>query len=64
MASLDKVQIPQNSGFELKRAIELANLLEVAYDEYEVWDYRQTKHLPENLPPNAFIKKWRQKSNY
>ncbi len=55
MASLDKVQIPQNSGFELKRAMELANLLEVAYDEYEVWDYRQTKHLPEKLPPNAFI---------
>jgi hypothetical protein len=55
MASLDKVQIPQDSGFELKRAMELANLLEVAYDEYEVWDYRQTKHLPEELPPNAFI---------
>jgi hypothetical protein len=55
MASLNKVQIPQNSGFELKCAMELANLLEVSYDEYEVWDYRQTKHLPEELPPNAFI---------
>jgi triacylglycerol lipase len=55
MTPIDKVQIPQDSGFELKRAMELANLLEVAYDEYEVWDFRQTEHLSEKLPPNEFI---------
>lgn len=55
MNLIDKIQIPQNSGFEPNRAMELANLLEVAYDEYEVWDYRQAMHLPEKLPPNEFI---------
>jgi hypothetical protein len=55
MTPIDKVQIPQNSGFDPKRAMELANLIEVAYDEYEVWDFRQTEHLPEKLPPNEFI---------
>jgi hypothetical protein len=55
MTPIDKVQITQNSGFDPKRAMELANLIEVAYDEYEVWDFHQTEHLPEKLPPNEFI---------
>jgi hypothetical protein len=57
MTPIDKVQIPQDSGFELKRAMELANLLEVAYDEYEVWDFRQTNlaNEPIKLPPKELI---------
>ncbi len=57
MTPIDKVQIPQGSGFELKRAMELANLLEVAYDEYEVWDFRQTNlaNKPIKLPPKELI---------
>lgn len=57
MTPIDKVQIPQNSGFDSKRAMELANLLEVAYDEYEVWDYRQTNlaNQPIELPPEELI---------
>jgi hypothetical protein len=37
--------------------MELANLLEVAYDEYEVWDYRQTnlENAPIKLPPQELI---------
>ena len=50
MTPIEKVQIPQNSGFDPKRAMELANLIEVAYDEYEVWDYRQT-NLANKLTP-------------
>jgi hypothetical protein len=57
MTPIDKVQIPQDSGFDPNRAMELANLLEVAYDEYEVWDYRQTnlENAPIKLPPQELI---------
>jgi hypothetical protein len=57
MTPIDKVQIPQGSGFEIKRAMELVNLLEVAYDEYEVWDYRQTNLANKliELPPEKII---------
>ncbi len=57
MTPIDKVQIPQNSGFDPNRAMELANLLEVAYDEYEVWDYRQTNLANEliELPPKELV---------
>ncbi|MBD0346278.1 MAG: hypothetical protein ICV63_15940, partial [Coleofasciculus sp. Co-bin14] len=57
MTPIDKVQIPQDSGFDPNRAMELANLLEVAYDEYEVWDYRQTNlaNEPIKLPPQELI---------
>lgn len=57
MTSINKVQIPQNSGFDLQRAMELANLLVVAYDEYEVRDYQEA-NLQANerkLPPNDFL---------
>jgi len=55
MDPINKVQFSKESGFDLKRAMELANLLEVAYDEYAVWDYRQTKRLSQELPPTSFI---------
>lgn len=55
MVSIEKVQIPQDSEFDLQRSMELANLIEVAYNDYEVWDNNQAKHLPEELPPNKFI---------
>lgn len=55
MTLINKVQFSKESGFDLKRAMELANLLEVAYDEYAVWDYCQTKLLLQELPPNTFI---------
>jgi hypothetical protein len=57
MTPIEKVQIPQGSGFDPKRAMELANLLEVAYAEYEVWDFRQTNlaNDPLKLPPEELI---------
>ena len=57
MTPIDKVQIPQDSEFDPKRAMELANLLEVAYAEYEVWDFRQTNlgNEPIKLPPQELI---------
>lgn len=57
MAPINKVQFSKESGFDLRRAMELANLIEVAYDEYAVWDYRQTKlsTQPKKLPPTSFI---------
>ncbi|MEG3436062.1 lipase family protein [Pannus brasiliensis CCIBt3594] len=38
MNTFGKVQISQNSGFDVRKAIELANLVSIAYNEYEVWD--------------------------
>lgn len=38
MAPIDKVQFSKESGFNLECAMELANLISVAYNEYEVWD--------------------------
>jgi hypothetical protein len=49
MFQIDKVQISINSGFNLECAMELANLLSVAYDEYEVWD--NSGNQEEDFPP-------------
>lgn len=38
MYPINKVQIPKYSSFDAEIAMELANLITVAYDEYEVWD--------------------------
>ncbi|WP_163695611.1 lipase family protein [Adonisia turfae] len=38
MLDFSKVHPPADSNFDCKRAIELANLIMVAYDEYEIWD--------------------------
>ena len=43
-----KIQIPQDSHFDLKRAMELANLILVAYDEYVIWD--RDKRLAPDTP--------------
>lgn len=50
MFKIDKVQIPSDSGFNLECAMELANLLCVTYDEYEVWHKSGKKE--ENFPPD------------
>lgn len=60
MARIDKVQFSSDSGFDLEAAIELSNLIAVAYDDYEVWDERVDKD-PNQLPKiikgsKAFIK--------
>lgn len=61
MFSLKKIQIPQQSDFDVVRAIELANLIAIAYNEYEVWDridtFQNQKPLPQNeiIGSNAFI---------
>ena len=38
MLDFSKVYPPTDSNFDRQRAIELANLIMVAYDEYEIWD--------------------------
>jgi Lipase (class 3) len=50
MASLDKVQFSTESGFDLERAMELANLISVTYNEYEVWDTNKDLQSKESLP--------------
>lgn len=52
-------QIPDFSkvGFDRARAMELANLISVAYDEYEIWDTQQQKEPPDTLMGSgAYIK--------
>ncbi|PSB17789.1 hypothetical protein C7B61_21865 [filamentous cyanobacterium CCP1] len=46
------IPIPDLShvGFDRAKAMELANLISVAYDEYEIWD---TQH--QQAPPDTFI---------
>ncbi|MBI4781432.1 MAG: lipase family protein [Oscillatoriophycideae cyanobacterium NC_groundwater_1537_Pr4_S-0.65um_50_18] len=46
------IPIPDFShvGFDRAKAMELANLISVAYDEYEIWDTQQQKE-----PPDHFI---------
>jgi hypothetical protein len=46
------IQIPDFSqvGFDRAKAMELANLISVAYDEYEIWDTQQQEE-----PPNKII---------
>jgi hypothetical protein len=61
MAPIDKVQFSPESGFNLEGAMELANLLSVAYNEYEVWDTNENlqdeKLLPKTITGSkAFIK--------
>lgn len=61
MLYLKKVQIPQQSDFDIVRAMELANLTAIAYNEYEVWDriepFQNEKPLPQEeiIGSNAFI---------
>jgi hypothetical protein len=45
------IQIPDFShvGFDRARAMELANLIAVAYDEYEIWDTQQQKEPPDQI---------------
>ncbi|MBW4616659.1 MAG: lipase family protein [Desmonostoc vinosum HA7617-LM4] len=50
MFSLDKVTIPADSAFDLERAMELANLISVAYNEYEVWDSDDNLQTKDSLP--------------
>ncbi|BAY41982.1 lipase class 3 (plasmid) [Nostoc sp. NIES-2111] len=50
MLSLDKVKIPADSEFNLERAMELANLISVAYNEYEVWDNDKNLQKKDSLP--------------
>lgn len=51
MIPIDKVQFYQESGFDLERAMELANLISVTYNEYEVWDTNQDLQNQKSLPP-------------
>lgn len=55
MISLEKVQIPQDSGFDVTKAMELANLISIAYHEYEVWDQIDTFQDNKPLPPKEMI---------
>jgi hypothetical protein len=50
MASIDKVQFSTESGFDLERAMELANLISVTYNEYEVWDANEDLQKDDLLP--------------
>ena len=50
MASIDKVQFSTESGFDLERAMELANLISVTYNEYEVWDTNKDLQNLDSLP--------------
>ena len=50
MFSLDKVTIPADSAFDLERAMELANLISIAYNEYEVWDSDENLQTKDSLP--------------
>ncbi|NJK51130.1 hypothetical protein HC931_26205 [Candidatus Gracilibacteria bacterium] len=47
---INKVQFCKNSGFDLECAMELANLISVAYNEYEVWDQNEDLQNKEKLP--------------
>ncbi|MBD1807483.1 lipase family protein [Microcoleus sp. FACHB-SPT15] len=49
MYQIDKVQIPADSKFNLECAMELANLIAVAYSDYEVWD--KSAKTEKDLPP-------------
>jgi hypothetical protein len=50
MYPIDKVQFCPNSGFDLERAMELANLIAAAYDEYEVRDKQRKQEKQPPLP--------------
>ncbi len=50
MIPIDKVQFSKESGFDLERAMELANLISVTYNEYEVWDSNEHLQKDELLP--------------
>ena len=50
MIPIDKVQFSKESGFDLECAMELANLISVAYNEYEVWDTNEQLQKDELLP--------------
>lgn len=45
MQNKNQIHFSESSGFDRKRAIELANLIEVAYSEFETWHSDQT-YLP------------------
>ncbi|MFN7469672.1 MAG: lipase family protein [Pseudanabaena sp.] len=51
MISVKKIQIPEGTGFDRKVAMELANLISVAYNEYEVWDSNEELQHENELPP-------------
>ena len=50
MIPIDKVQFSKESGFDLERAMELANLISVTYNEYEVWDTNKDLQNLDSLP--------------
>ncbi|WP_286824920.1 lipase family protein [Microcystis sp. LSC13-02] len=50
MVSIQKIQIPEGTGFDRKVAMELANLISVAYNEYEVWDANEELQQESKLP--------------
>ena len=50
MIPIDKVQFSKESGFDLERAMELANLISVTYNEYEVWDTNKDLQNLGSLP--------------
>ena len=50
MVSVKKIQIPEGSDFDRKVAMELANLISVAYNEYEVWDANEDLQQENKLP--------------
>ena len=50
MISIKKIQIPQDTRFDRKVALELANLISVAYNEYEVWDVNEELQHENQLP--------------
>jgi len=50
MIPIDKVQFSKESGFDLERAMELTNLISVAYNEYEVWDTNKDLQNLGSLP--------------
>lgn len=60
MAAINKVQFPLDSGFDLETAMELANLITVSQDDYEVLDQQDSKNRqlppPEITSSKAFIK--------
>ena len=50
MISVKKIQIPEGTDFDRKVAMELANLISVAYNEYEVWDTNEELQQESKLP--------------
>ncbi|AVQ73515.1 hypothetical protein B5D77_21345 [Microcystis sp. MC19] len=50
MVSVKKIQIPEGTGFNRKVAMELANLISAAYNEYEVWDTNKALQQESQLP--------------